>query len=185
LIADDNANNNGSFAKINNSTEIANPSFVKETNRLSTMSAPRSPILTPGSAHKDYNRYKYYSALRTGYKHLTPETSEDFLAPPQHVINSNYVLLHNPFAEMPKEPQKASSIVIIFSCWKTMMGSAVVSMPWAIQQSGMILGMIICFTSFLISFYTCKLIVDRTGNDPDFSDTARKYYGKLPYWFLP
>lgn len=59
-----------------------------------------------------------------------------------------------------------------------MMGSAVVSMPWAIQQSGIALGMIICFTSFLISFYTCKLIVDMTGDDPDFSDTARKYYGK-------
>lgn len=69
--------------------------------------------------------------------------------------------------------------MIIFSCWKTMMGSAVVSMPWAIQQSGIGLGLIICFTSFLISFYTCKLIVDMTGDDPDFSDTARKYYGKL------
>jgi len=30
----------------------------------------RSPMLTPGTTHKDYNRLKYYSALRTGYSHL-------------------------------------------------------------------------------------------------------------------
>ena len=60
-----------------------------------------------------------------------------------------------------------------------MMGSAVVSMPWAFQQSGMGLGMIISFVSFVISYYTCYLIVEMTGDDPDFADTARKYYGKI------
>ena len=33
----------------------------------------RSAISSPRISHKDYNRYKYYSALRTGYKHLAPE----------------------------------------------------------------------------------------------------------------
>ena len=36
--------------------------------------------------------------------------------------------------------EKQSSMVIIFSCWKTMIGTAVVSLPWAFQQSGIILG---------------------------------------------
>ena len=98
-----------------------------------------------------------------------------------HVVDNNLFLLHNPFTQVGQEQgAKASSTVIVFSCWKTMMGSAVVSMPWAIQQSGLMLGLIICFTSFLISFYTCYLIVDMTGEDADFSDTARKYYGKFP-----
>ena len=33
-------------------------------------SGSRAPMLSPTSGHRDYNRYKYYSALRTGYKHL-------------------------------------------------------------------------------------------------------------------
>jgi len=59
-----------------------------------------------------------------------------------------------------------------------MIGSAVVSLPWAFQQSGLLLGLIISFTSFFISFYTCKLIIDATGDDNDYSDTLHKYYGK-------
>ena len=59
-----------------------------------------------------------------------------------------------------------------------MIGTAVVSLPWAYQESGLVLGVIITITSFLVSFYTCKLIVDCTGDDPDYSDTLKKYYGK-------
>jgi len=33
----------------------------------------RAPMISPDSTHKDYNRYKYYSALRTGYAHLGME----------------------------------------------------------------------------------------------------------------
>jgi sodium-coupled neutral amino acid transporter 9 len=157
---------------VNNSELTGSASLIED----------RPAITSPKFSHKDYNRYKYYSALRTGYKHLAPdEQSQTFLNPPVHVVDNNLFLLHNPFAQVGQEQgAKASSTVIVFSCWKTMMGSAVVSMPWAIQQSGLMLGLIICFTSFLISFYTCYLIVDMTGEDADFSDTARKYYGKFP-----
>ena len=60
-----------------------------------------------------------------------------------------------------------------------MIGTAVVSLPWAYQESGLALAVIITFVSFLVSFYTCKLIVDATGDDPDYSDTLKKYYGKF------
>lgn len=59
-----------------------------------------------------------------------------------------------------------------------MIGSAVVSLPWAYQESGMILGLMITLTSFLVSFYTCRLIIRMAGDDPDYSDTLHKYYGK-------
>lgn len=59
-----------------------------------------------------------------------------------------------------------------------MIGTAVVSLPWAYQQSGFVLGLIITLMSFLISFYTCKLIVDSSMNDKDYSLTLKKYYGK-------
>ena len=73
--------------------------------------------------------------------------------------------------------EKNSSIIVIFSTWKTMVGTCVATLPWAFQQSGLLLGLILCFTSFLISFYTCKLIIDMAGNDPDYSVTLKKFYG--------
>ena len=70
-------------------------------------------------------------------------------------------------------------MVIIFSFWKTMMGSAVVSLPWAFQQAGLVIGCFITFTSFLVSYYTCYLIVHCARKDSDFFDTVRRYYGKF------
>ena len=102
-------------------------------------------MLSPTSGHRDYNRYKYYSALRTGYKHLGQEDAA-FLEPPKHVIDQNLFIIHNPFSAPRKyiKPccltliisealvgEKQSSIVIIFSAWKTMVGTAVTSLPWA------------------------------------------------------
>ena len=59
-----------------------------------------------------------------------------------------------------------------------MIGTAVATLPWSFQQSGVILGIILSFISYLVSFYTCKLIIDMAGNDSDYSDTLRKFYGK-------
>mmetsp|Transcript_3373 Transcript_3373/g.4300 ORF Transcript_3373/g.4300 Transcript_3373/m.4300 type:complete len:105 (-) Transcript_3373:141-455(-) len=63
-----------------------------------------------------------------------------------------------------------------------MLGSAILSLPWAFQESGLVLGQLISFTSFVISFYTCKLIVDTAGDDADYSDTLRKYFGMTGYY---
>jgi hypothetical protein len=48
----------------------------------------------------------------------------------------------------------------------------------------MALAVIITVVSFFVSFYTCKLIVDATGDDPDYADTLKKYYGKYLLSFL-
>ena len=69
-------------------------------------------------------------------------------------------------------------MIVIFSVLKTMIGTAVVSLPWAFQQSGLMLGLLITFFSFMVSFYTCKLIVDASIHDKDYSLTLKKYYGK-------
>jgi len=75
---------------------------------------------------------KYYSALKTGYEHLAKGGIESsFLAVPEHVIDKNLFIFTNPFTGKSDEASKQSSIVIIFSVWKTMIGTAVVSLPWA------------------------------------------------------
>jgi hypothetical protein len=51
----------------------------------------RSPMLSPRSSHEQYNRLKYYSALKTGYRHLGKENDvrDSFLAMPDHMMIKN------------------------------------------------------------------------------------------------
>jgi len=56
-------------------------------------------MLSPNSGHKNYNRFKYYSALRTGFGHLGYEQPE--LEPPSHVIDQELFLFQLPFMAAP------------------------------------------------------------------------------------
>ncbi len=43
--------------------------------------------------------------------------------------------------------------------------------------------LVITAVSFLISYYTCSLIIYTAGSDEDFSDTLYKHFGK-PGWYI-
>lgn len=60
-----------------------------------------------------------------------------------------------------------------------MIGSGIVSLPWTIQNSGIVLGIIICLIGVLISYRTCILIIRTAGNDNEYFDTLYKYWGPL------
>ena len=84
-------------------------------------------MLSPNATHRDF-RMKWISTCKTQFKHLGGD--EEFLKPPVHVIDpSLFVVGWNPFAAPPSKDDKQSSIVIIFSVWKTMVGSAVTCLP--------------------------------------------------------
>ena len=68
----------------------------------------RQPILSPRAGHKDYQRYKYYSALRTGYAHLGIE--EPKLEPPTHVVDNELFLFQ--FFSKSSEPCRKISFLI-------------------------------------------------------------------------
>ena len=79
---------------------------------------------------------------------------------------------------MNNEPgAKQKSITTIFTCWNTMIGSGIVSLPWTIQNSGIVLGTIICVIGVAISYRTCILIIRTAGNDTEWFDTLYKYWG--------
>jgi hypothetical protein len=40
-------------------------------------------IMSPTATNKRYNREKYYSALKTGFKHADTKLRESFLRPPE------------------------------------------------------------------------------------------------------
>lgn len=78
--------------------------------------------------------------------------------------------------------QKQSSIATIFSFWNTMIGSGILTLPWTFYHSGMVLGTIICFLSYLASLRTCHLIHIITEPRDDFYDTMKRYWGKGGYY---
>lgn len=59
-----------------------------------------------------------------------------------------------------------------------MVGSAVVALPWAFEQSGILLSLALLVIACLISCYTCMIIVNLCGDKDDFFDVLFKYWGK-------
>ena len=114
---------------------------------------------------KDYSRQKYYSALKSHSN--TVVTQEDipvrdsFLRAPKAQIDPSLFVFAIPgiMKANTEAGGKQSSVVTIFSCWNTMLGTAIVALPWAFQQSGFSIGLLITISSFLVSFYTCRLII--------------------------
>ncbi len=62
-------------------TDVKN---ATEGNQVDILEETRSPMLA-SPVQPGYNRFKYYSALRTGYKQLNQKDS--FLKVPMHVID--------------------------------------------------------------------------------------------------
>ena len=86
-------------AALNNSSGAA----INDPEDCFEFSYERPPIMSPTQNHKDYQRYKYYSCLRTGYVHLGQEkVSSDLLMPPLHTIDVELLKYANPFAPLSK-----------------------------------------------------------------------------------
>ena len=79
--------------------------------------------------NKRYNREKYYSAIKTGFKHASKGDNEEssklgqFLLPPEMMIPALFPVMD--------DGNSSSNMSIIFSCWNTMVGSAVVALPYS------------------------------------------------------
>ena len=107
--------------------------------------------------------------------------SSDVNIPLTHVVDDECFVF--PLPLMLREPgEKSNSYVMVFSIWNTMIGTIVLSLPWAFQQAGLLLSICLCFSSYIVSFYTCKLIVDVTKNDHDFCITLKRYFGMWGYY---
>jgi solute carrier family 38 (sodium-coupled neutral amino acid transporter), member 9 len=86
------------------------------------------------------------------------------------------------------EKRKNSSVTVIFSVWNTMVGTGMLTIPWAYSNTGFILGIskdfkvylniVITLICFLISYYTCWLVLKTAGKDTDYTDTLQKQFGR-------
>ncbi|XP_068728121.1 sodium-coupled neutral amino acid transporter 9 homolog isoform X1 [Montipora capricornis] len=115
-----------------------------------------------------HNRYRYISKL-SGHTVIIPS----------HILPPNLFLI------FPKEEEsKQNSLITIFSIWNTMMGTSLLSIPWAIQQAGFALGLILMILMAGICLYSCYLILKSAEDSTEyseileFSDICKKYLGK-------
>eukprot|EP00123_Amoebidium_parasiticum_P004425 comp15731_c0_seq1/m.12924 comp15731_c0_seq1/g.12924 ORF comp15731_c0_seq1/g.12924 comp15731_c0_seq1/m.12924 type:complete len:545 (-) comp15731_c0_seq1:2-1636(-) len=140
-------------------------------------SSPSSPLLDRSSPIM--NRYRYYSKLTNNFK------DTDRLRMPPHVVPSDLFLFIPLSPPEPGKPRpKQSSIITIFSLWNTLMGSSLLTMSWAIQQAGFVLGIVLMPLVGSMCLYTCILIL-RLGkhyrfveNGIDWSDIVGRNLGR-------
>ena len=93
---------------------------------------------------------------------------------PEHLVPAEFFLIG--FAETDADG-KHGSLTTIFSCWNAMAGTGIVCMPWAFQEAGIVLGLLLTFVAFLISFTTCWMVIKTAGNDVDYTETLKRNFG--------
>ena len=62
-----------------------------------------------------------------------------------------------------------------------MVGAGLTTIPWAYQQSGILLGIGLTTIAFAASYWTCYLVVITAGEDVDYTDTLQKAFGRKGY----
>ena len=78
---------------------------------------------------------------------------QNFLQMPQYIIDDDLVITKVP-GDIDKDTGKQGSLTTIFSVWNAMVGTGLLTIPWAFSESGVMLGLFLTFVSFIISFMT-------------------------------
>ena len=63
-----------------------------------------------------------------------------------------------------------------------MVGSGLVTIPWAYNEAGFILGIFLTIVAFVISFTTQYFVMITAGTDLDYTDTLKKTFGKRGWY---
>ncbi|EDQ89189.1 uncharacterized protein MONBRDRAFT_32391 [Monosiga brevicollis MX1] len=119
-----------------------------------------------------YQRYRYYNKL-------APANQPNSLIMPHHALPSSVFVLG--------KGGEQSSVVTILSMWNTMMGSSVLTMPWAIDQAGFGLGIFAMILMATVSYYTCTIVLSAgqggriNGEDVEFAEVVLRFLGKRYY----
>jgi len=124
-----------------------------------------------------YRRYQYYTRLQnqTG-------VNLDVLSMPEHVVPASFYQLQ--FLGVAPGSGKQSSIVTIFAIWNTMMGTSLLSMPWALQQAGLGMGLAMMVLVSGLCLYTAYRILQvytvhsRTMKISEFGDLCGLLLGR-------
>ena len=109
--------------------------------------------------------------------HYQKVNDDGFLRAPLHVIDTDLILTKVPGDT--DQTGKHGSLTTIFSVWNAMVGTGLVTIPWAFSQSGLLYGIVLTFISFVVSFTTQYFVMRAAGTDLDFTETLKKQFGKF------
>ncbi|KAI0230445.1 Sodium-coupled neutral amino acid transporter 9 [Lamellibrachia satsuma] len=132
----------------------------------------QQPVLG-NRAQATVNRYKYYTKLASH--------SGSTMLMPNHVVPSEYFLV----LPVRQADGTQSSIITIFSIWNTMVGTSLLSMPWAIERCGFASGIVILFVMFSLTLYTAYRVlqspqsIEGSVGALEFSDVCNFYLGAV------
>ena len=62
-----------------------------------------------------------------------------------------------------------------------MVGSSVIAIPYAFYNSGLLVGILLSFLSYVTSMQTCIYIARTTQTGNDYFDAIKVYYGSIGY----
>lgn len=85
--------------------------------------------------------------------------------------------------DIDEETGKHGPLTNIFSCWNGMVGTGLVTIPWAYSLSGVLLGIIFTVITFILAFTTQYFIMKTAGVDKDYTETLKKTFGKRGFYF--
>lgn len=66
--------------------------------------------------------------------------------------------------------------MVVFNTWNAMIGCGTVTIPWAYQQSGIVLGVFLTAIACVFAFTTNYIILRVAGKDINFSDTMHRFF---------
>lgn len=64
-----------------------------------------------------------------------------------------------------------------------MVGTGLLTIPWAYSEAGLFLGVFLTLIAFLLSFMTQYFVMIAAGNDIDFTETLRRNFGLRGWYF--
>ncbi|XP_067889265.1 neutral amino acid transporter 9 isoform X1 [Heterodontus francisci] len=146
---------------------------------------PQEQVTAEASAMN--SRIQYYSKLTTTHKTLVP---------PDHVIPAEEeIYVYSPlgsalqFESSTDGFGKNPSIVTIFSIWNTMMGTSILSLPWAVKEAGFTLGIILLILMSMLMLYCCyrvltsrQTVAHADTSNWEFPDVCKYYFGSFGQW---
>ncbi|XP_050711624.1 sodium-coupled neutral amino acid transporter 9-like [Eriocheir sinensis] len=100
-----------------------------------------------------YNRYRYYSRLRAD-----APPGDQALVIPDHIVPRELFLPYIP-GHVPDADGKQASHITIIAIWNTMMGTSLMTMPWAFGQAGFVGGIFIMLLMAGIALYTATRLL--------------------------
>lgn len=110
------------------------------------------------------------------------KATNTFLGLPVNHLEESEFLTQVP-GDFDAESGKHGSMTNIFSCWNGMVGTGLVTIPWAYSESGIILGVLLTIAAFIVSFTTQYFVMKAAGDDSDYTETLKKTFGKRG-WYM-